>query len=77
MPRESEDLNEKVCSPNNRQGFLCEKCIKGFGPTAYFTECKNCTKHSLVMKIAHFLTLKLLPITVMFILLVFFRINIT
>ena len=77
VPNDSQDLNEKICSPNNRKGFLCEDCIDGFGPTAYFPQCANCTKLSSVKRLALFLTLKILPITVMFFLLVVFRKNFT
>ena len=35
MPNDSQDLNETVCAPNNREGFLCEDCVPGYGPTAY------------------------------------------
>ena len=77
MPSDSRDLNETVCAPNNRQGFLCEDCVPGFGPTAYSPKCMDCKKLSTVSASAIFLTLKLFPITIMFILLMIFRVNIT
>ena len=80
MPNDSRDLNETVCAPNNREGFLCENCVPGYGPTAYSPKCMECRKHSTlsaIAAIALFLTLKLSPITVMFTLLMIFRINIT
>ena len=77
VPNVSQDLNEAICLPNNRDGFLCEDCIDGFGPTAYSPKCENCTKRSTAERVALFLTLKLLPITVMFFVLVIFRINFT
>ena len=42
LPSDSQDFNEMVCLPNNRKRFLCEDCIGGFGPTAYFLKCANC-----------------------------------
>ena len=77
MPSDSRDLNEAVCAPNNREGFLCEDCVPGYGPTAYSPKCMDCRKRSTLSAIAIFLTLKLTPITVMFILLMMFRVNIT
>ena len=77
MPNDIRDLNETVCAPNNRKGFLCEDCIPGHGPTAYSPKCMDCRKHTTLSKIAIFLTLKLAPITVMFVLLIVFRINVT
>ena len=77
VPNDSQDLNEAICLPNNRMGFLCEDCIDDFGPTAYSPKCENCTKRSTAERVALLLTLKLLPITVMFFVLVIFQINIT
>ena len=77
LPSDSRELNEMVCLPNNRKGFLCEDCIEGFGPTAYSPKCTNCPKRSSVVRVTLFLILRLLPITVMFLLLVVFRINLT
>ena len=76
MPNDSRDLNETVCAPNNRKGFLCEDCVPGYGPTPYSPKCMDCRKHSTLSAIAIFLTLKLAPITVMFVLLIVFRINV-
>ena len=76
-PNDSRDLNDTVCAPNNREGFLCEDCVPGYGPTAYSPKCMDCRKRSTLSAIVLFLTLKLTPITVMFILLMIFRINIT
>ena len=66
-----------MCAPNNREGFLCEDCVPGYGSTAYSSKCMDCQKRSTFSAVAHFLTLKVVPITVMFILLMIFRINIT
>ena len=77
MPNDSRDLTETVCAPNNREGFLCEDCVPGYGPTAYSPKCMDCKKHSTVSASAIFLTRKLFPITIMFILLLIFRVNIT
>ena len=77
IPNDSQDLNETMCAPNNREGFLCEDCVPGYGPTAYSPKCMDCRERSTFSAIAIFLTLNLTPITVMFILLIIFRINIT
>ena len=77
MPNDSRDLNDTVCAPNYREGFLCENCVPGYGPTAYSPKCMDCRKRSTLSAIALFVTLKLTPITVMFTLLMIFRINVT
>ena len=74
MPNDSQDLNDTVCAPNNRKGFMCEDCIRGY---AYSPKCMDCKQRSTPSAIAIFLTLKFVPITVMFILMMIFRINIT
>ena len=77
MPNDSRDLNETVCAPNNRQGFLCEDCVHGYGPTAYSSKCMDCRERSTLSAIAIFLIIKLGPITVVFIILMIFRTNFT
>ena len=77
LPNGSHYLNETICAPNNRKGLLCQDCIEGFGPTAFISKCANCTKYSLVARLAAFMALKLIPITVMFGLLLIFQINLS
>ena len=77
MPNHSRNLSGIVCTPNNRDGFLCEDCVPGYGPSIYSPKCKDCRKRSTFSAIALFLALKVSPITVMFILLMIFRINVT
>ena len=77
MPNDSQDLNVTMCVPNHREGFLCEDCVPGYGPTAYSPKCMDCRKRSTLSAIAIFLTLKHFPITAMFVLLMIFRINVT
>ena len=60
LPNDSQLLNQKICAPNNRKGFLCEQCIEGFGPTPFSPKCADCKKHSRVTRVAIYLTLKLL-----------------
>ena len=76
LPNDSNSLKRTLCL-NNRRGFLCENCIEGFGPAFHYSQCKNCTQNSLAKRIGLFLTLKLLPITVIFLLLMVFRFNVT
>ena len=59
IPSDSQDLNETMCAPNNREGFLCEDCVPGYGPTAYSPKCMDCRNHSTLSAMALFLTFKL------------------
>ena len=77
IPRNTsqQDLNKFTCKNNNRKGFMCAKCRPNYGPSAYSSECHKCDR-SVVSAIALFLTVKLLPVTILFIVITTFRINI-
>lgn len=77
LPNNSEDLNKVLCMPNNRKGFLCENCIEEHGPTLYSPKCADCKENSFIKRMTFFLALKLVPITVIYIILVLSRLNIT
>lgn len=35
FPSNISDLNNFMCSPSNRKGEFCQRCIEGFGPSIY------------------------------------------
>ena len=74
MPSDIAELN-RTCTLNHREGFLCEKCRPGYGPNTYMQKCMKCSEH--FSGIALYLTIKLLPIVILFVLIMTFRINIT
>ena len=65
-----------LCSPNNRIGFFCEKCKHNHGPSAHSTECHKCD-YSIPFAVCLYLTIKLLPVTLLFIIIMTFRVSIT
>ena len=71
-----QDLNELMCKSNNRKGFLCGKCLPNYGPSAYSPKCHKCDR-SVVSAVSLYLTVKLVPVAILFILITTFRINIT
>ena len=77
LSNNSEDLNKVLCRPNNREGFLCEDCIKDYGPTSKPSKCANCKENLFVKRMAFYLALKLFPITFLFFLISLFQLNIT
>ena len=80
MPSDPDMLDEVMCGPYNRKGFLCGECIDGYGPAVYSLEykCANCSAlSSEYFTIPLYLLLELTPITFFYIFLLFFRINIT
>ena len=77
LPRNNQDLNEMLCEPNNRKGFLCEDCIHDYGPTLYSINCADCRNGSTARRVALFLALKLFPITIIFFLVLMLQLNVT
>ena len=70
-----EKLNGLICNKSNREGFLCSKCLHHHGPSAFHYKCIKCN-HSLLSSIIIYLIIKLLPVTVLFIAIIIFRINV-
>ena len=79
LPSDPNLLNEVLCGPYNRKGFLCGECIDGYGPAVYSTDmkCANCSKFSAGFAVSLYLFLEFIPITVFFICVLIFRLNIT
>ena len=79
LPKDPTQLNETTCGPYNREGVLCEHCIKGFGPSAYSTDlhCVNCTDLSTGYAIILYITLEFVPVTLFFFICVILHVNIT
>ena len=79
MPSDPDLLNDTMCGPYNRTGLLCGRCIDGYGPAVYSLDmkCADCSKISTGSAISLYLFLELIPITLFFICVVLFRLNIT
>ena len=79
MPSDPDLLNDTMCGPYNRKGLLCGRCIDGNGPAVYSFDmkCANCSKISTESAISLYLFLELIPVTLFFICVVLFRLNIT
>lgn len=76
-----EELNETFCHQYNRRGFLCEKCIEGYGISVFSNtfKCINCT-HSSMHRAWNWLTYftsTLGPITLLFAIVVLLHISIS
>ena len=79
MPGNTSQLEEVMCSPHNRRGFMCGECIDGHGPAVFSPtmNCVNCSRGISRYGVIAYLLLQLSPTTVIFICLVIFRFNIT
>ena len=79
LPHDPAKVNDFMCGPFNRKGFLCGKCIDGYGPAVFSlaTKCVNCSKFSVVYATGLYLLLEIVPIGIFFFSIVILRINIT
>ena len=71
------ELNNYMCGPMNRKGRLCSECIEGFGPSVISSGlvCSNFT--GAWYGVPLYLFLEFVPITIVFVAILFFRVNIT
>ena len=79
LPSDPDQLNVMMCGPYNRKGLLCGRCIDDHGPAVYSLDmkCANCSRHSTGYAISLYLFLEVIPITLFFMFVVLFRLNIT
>jgi hypothetical protein len=79
LPSDPDMLDDVMCGPYKRKGLLCGECIEGYGPTVYSFDmkCADCSIMSPGYAVTLYLLLELCPITVLFIVLIVFRLNIT
>ena len=75
IPTNVSDLNDQVCGPSNSKGLLCGECQDGFAVAALWNLfCINCTGASNGW--IKFVATVYLPLTVIFMLIIIFSINI-
>ena len=79
LPSDPDALNATMCGPYNREGYLCGKCIDGYGPPVYSYDlkCVNCSKFSTGVSIVMYVIIQFVPITLFFMCAVVFHLNIT
>ena len=77
LPKNISELNDYICGPMNRKGRLCSECIDGFAPSVMSLGfiCSNCT--DAWYGIPLYLCLEFIPITIFYIIILFFKINVT
>ena len=75
--KNASELNAYVCGPMNRKGRLCSECTEGFGLsiTSLGLVCSNCT--GAWYGIPLYLFLEFVPITIFYVIILLFRVNIT
>ena len=77
LPDNISQLNDYMCGPMNRKGFLCEDCIDGYGPSASSIgyKCSKCT--DVWYGVPLYLLLELVPVTLFYFIILIFPIPIT
>ena len=77
LPDNISELNDYMCRPMNRKGFLCEDCIDGFGPsvTSLGYKCSNCTDARYGIPL--YLAVELIPVTLFYLIILIFKIHLT
>ena len=77
LPDNVSELNEYMCGPLNRKGLICSECVDNFGPSATFFgySCSNCS--SAWYGIPFYLLLEFVPVTVFYLIILFFQIGFT
>ena len=78
MP-DPEMLDEVMCGPYNRKGLLCGECKEGHGPVLYQydKQCAKCSQYSVGYGFALYTALELIPITLVFICMIIFHLDVT
>ena len=79
MPSNASQLDELMCGPYKRKGFLCSECGEGYGPAIYSIDmrCADCSSLRSGYAISLYLLIHTVPMTLIFILLMIFNFNIT
>ena len=77
LPKNISQLNDYMCGSMNRKGRVCSQCIDGYGPSiiSFGSVCSNCTDAWYGVPL--YLFLEFFPITVFYIIILLFRINVT
>ena len=77
LPTNSLELNQFMCSQWHRDGRLCSRCADGYGLSVanFFMNCVECSKSEGVGWLL-FLILQLVPVTILFVIVITFRLSI-
>ena len=76
LPHNLSQLNDYMCDPLNRKGYVCSECADGFGPsvTSFRYRCVNCT--NAWYRVPLVLFIEFIPITVFYIICLAFQISV-
>ena len=79
LPENISELNDYMCGPLNRKGYLCSDCIDGFGPSMSIIEhpnqCYEC--RGAYRGVMLYLAIVILPLTLLYLFILIFQIRMT
>ena len=80
LPQNPDELEDAQCGHQNREGLLCSRCKSGHAPPVYLFDlqcvnCSNCFQNANTF--VWFFIAEILPITVLYLIILIFRVNIT
>ena len=77
------ELNPYMCGPLNREDYLCNKCIRGYGPPVISESascvdmCYLCNDSWIIKGFLLYLAVKFIPLTLFYLLILVFQIRLT
>ena len=79
LPTDPDLLQGMMCGSYNRKGLLCGQCVDGYGPGVYTldSQCADCSEFSTLSAVLLYLLVDIVPITLFFVCVVVFHLNIT
>ena len=77
LPRDINILDQHLCHKINREGTLCGRCRKGYGPSLKSLSCIKCDSNDAKYTWIYYLLLQYLPLTIFFIIVVVMDIKAT
>ena len=79
IPENISELNNYMCGPLNRKGYLCSDCIDGFGPSMSLIEhpshCYECRGN--YREVVLYLVIALLSVTLFYLIILVFQVTLT
>lgn len=79
LPQDVEQLQDLLCTPMDRKGYLCSNCMDTLGPAvnAHDHKCISCSAADAKYSWALFIATKFLPTTILLFIICFFNVSVT
>ena len=78
LPDNISEVNDFMCEPFNRKGYLCGQCFQGYGPSANMmintSQCYDCSQYE-GQGVLLYLAIEFIPVTIFYFILLVFQIK--